>query len=72
MLVHRSTSRRLLEESYRVFLVLNYSLIAWLLLLVPYVGRPFAFMFMVSNAVVRCGAASLSPFSVVHRRLLLL
>ncbi|CEH11674.1 p53-mediated apoptosis protein EI24/PIG8 [Ceraceosorus bombacis] len=40
------TSRRILEESYRVILVLNYVLICYLLDLVPYIGRPLAFFFM--------------------------
>lgn len=41
-----ATSRRLLQESYRVLLILNYIAIYLLLGQVPYIGRVLAFLFM--------------------------
>ena len=40
------TSRRLLQESYRVILILNYTVVYLLLGRIPYVGRVLSFLFM--------------------------
>lgn len=40
------TSRRLLQESYRVLLILNYIAIYFVLVQIPYIGRILAFLFM--------------------------
>lgn len=40
------TSRRLLQESYRVILILNYTVFYVLLSRIPYLGRSLSFLFM--------------------------
>ncbi|KAN0066511.1 hypothetical protein ACQY0O_000605 [Thecaphora frezii] len=40
------TSRRLVRESYRIFLIVNYAAIVLLLGKIPYVGRALSFLFM--------------------------
>ncbi|CAD6962418.1 unnamed protein product [Tilletia laevis] len=40
------TSRRFLQESYRIILVLNYLAICYVLQKIPLLGRPLAFVFM--------------------------
>ncbi|KAK0552566.1 hypothetical protein OC846_002858 [Tilletia horrida] len=40
------TSRRFLQESYRIILVINYLAICYALQKLPLLGRPFAFFFM--------------------------
>lgn len=40
------TSRRLVQESYRLFLIANYTVIYILLGRIPYMGRIFSFLFM--------------------------
>lgn len=43
----KRTSRKLVLESYRVILVLNYTLISLALQQIPWIGRWLAFFFMV-------------------------
>ncbi|EPQ32062.1 uncharacterized protein PFL1_00260 [Pseudozyma flocculosa PF-1] len=40
------TSRRLVRESYRLFLIVNYAAVVVLLGRIPYLGRPLSFLFM--------------------------
>ncbi|KAJ9477118.1 hypothetical protein PHBOTO_000800 [Pseudozyma hubeiensis] len=40
------TSRRLLQESYRMILIINYTVFYLLLGRIPYLGRPLSFLFM--------------------------
>ncbi|TKY90074.1 hypothetical protein EX895_000072 [Sporisorium graminicola] len=40
------TSRRLLQESYRLILIVNYTVFYIILGRIPYVGRPLSFLFM--------------------------
>ncbi|KIS71613.1 uncharacterized protein UMAG_00055 [Mycosarcoma maydis] len=40
------TSRRMLQESYRMILIVNYTIFYLLLGRIPYLGRPLSFLFM--------------------------